>query len=268
MTGPGRSEDWNPEAYSRFRGLRLRPALDLLAQVPHDLPAGAIVDLGCGAGAIGPALAARFPGRDRCGLDLSANMLAQAEETGAYSHLTHCDIADWGPALPPALIYSNATLNWLPDHGALLPHLAATLCPGGTLAVQVPDQQDAPSHQLLRSVSARMFPDVFDWRDWAPEVLPPETLAEVLTPLGELDLWQAVYYQRLASVATGHPVRHFTQSTVARPVLARLGAGQQAEFLAAYDAALLDAYPVAADGSVLFPFRRLFFVLSNVRSVP
>ena len=37
--------DWNPEAYARFRGLRLRPALDLLAQV-GDLPLGDVVDLG------------------------------------------------------------------------------------------------------------------------------------------------------------------------------------------------------------------------------
>ena len=54
--------DWNPETYARFRGLRLRPALDLLAQV-GELPAGDIADLGCGAGAVGPALAARWPGR-------------------------------------------------------------------------------------------------------------------------------------------------------------------------------------------------------------
>ena len=48
--------DWDPEAYARFRDLRLRPALDLLARVPQ-LPAGDVVDLGCGAGAAGPALA-------------------------------------------------------------------------------------------------------------------------------------------------------------------------------------------------------------------
>jgi len=51
--------DWNPTAYAAFRGLRLRPALDLLAQVP-DLPPGDVVDLGCGNGAAAPALAARF----------------------------------------------------------------------------------------------------------------------------------------------------------------------------------------------------------------
>ena len=50
--------DWSPETYARFRGLRLRPALDLLAQV-GDLPPGDVIDLGCGDGAVAGALAAR-----------------------------------------------------------------------------------------------------------------------------------------------------------------------------------------------------------------
>ncbi|MGY9049331.1 MAG: methyltransferase domain-containing protein, partial [Rhodobacterales bacterium] len=48
-------QDWNPGAYHRFRGLRLRPALDLLRSV-GPLPEGDVVDLGCGGGAVGPAL--------------------------------------------------------------------------------------------------------------------------------------------------------------------------------------------------------------------
>ena len=59
MTATGRT-DWNPETYARFRGLRLRPALDLLAQV-RDLPEGPVIDLGCGNGAVGPALASAYP---------------------------------------------------------------------------------------------------------------------------------------------------------------------------------------------------------------
>src|SRR5690606_14912631 len=69
--------DWNPAAYSAFRSLRLRPALDLLAQVP-DLPPGDVVDLGCGDGAAAGALAARFPGRRLVGVDASPAMLEKA----------------------------------------------------------------------------------------------------------------------------------------------------------------------------------------------
>ena len=102
-------------------------------------------------------------------------MLAEAAATACYHVLEEADIARWQPGAPPALIFSNAALQWVPDHATLLPRLAAMLAPGGVLAVQVPDQQDAPSHRLLREVSAALFPDRFDWTGFyrvvAPELL-------------------------------------------------------------------------------------------------
>ena len=55
MTAAAGTPDWNPGTYHRFRGLRLRPALDLLRSLPP-LPEGGVVDLGCGAGDAGPAI--------------------------------------------------------------------------------------------------------------------------------------------------------------------------------------------------------------------
>lgn len=249
--------DWNPEAYARFRDLRLRPALDLLMQVGA-VPDGAVVDLGCGDGAVAGALRARFPTRRLVGVDGSAAMLAAAR---GYDALLEADIAAWRPAEPPALIFSNAALHWLGDHAALIPRLAGLLAPGGTLAVQMPRQQAAPSHALMREIAAGMFPAIFDLADWHPQVAPPATYAAILAPLGTADLWETEYHQRLAPVAEGHPVRHFTMSTAMRPFLDRLDAEAAERFTSAYDAALAEAYPLEADCSVLFPFRRLFFTL-------
>ncbi len=259
----GTDTDWDPGAYRRFRGLRLRPALDLLARVHTDLPPGDVVDLGCGSGAAGAALAVRFADRTRIGVDASPAMLAEAAAEGHYDHTARSDIAEWYPDRAPAVIFSNAALNWVPDHPAMLPHLAGLLVPGGVLAVQVPDQQDAPSHRLIREVSAELFPHRFDWRDWAPEVLAPGRIMAVLAGLGDLDLWQTTYHQVLPGAGDAHPVRRFTESTVARPVLAELDTPERRAFLAAYDAALDAAYPRATDGTVHFPFTRLFFVLTR-----
>ncbi len=249
-------QDWNPEIYARFRDLRLRPALDLLAQVPA-LPKGDIVDLGCGNGVVGAALKARFARRLR-GVDNSASMLAEAAKTGHYNKLEELDIAKWqGEA---ALIFSNAALHWLPGHGVLFPKLASMLPAGGVLAVQMPRQFAAPSHVLLRELAQAFFPDRFDYRAYSPPVAPPQKLAEALAPLGELNIWETSYFQYLAA-GEGHPVRRFTMSTAARPILARLDESEQKRFLVAYDEALLQAYPLARDGGCTFPFLRQFIVL-------
>jgi len=50
------------------------------------------------------------------------------------------------PAHKYDLIYSNAALHWLPDHGRLFPSLLEKVEPGGILAVQMPAQFRTPSH--------------------------------------------------------------------------------------------------------------------------
>lgn len=254
--------DWNPAAYARFAGLRLQPALDLLARI-SELPAGKIVDLGCGAGAVGPVLRRRFPNRTLAGLDASPAMLAEARATGAYDRLEQADAAAWTPAAPPALIFSNAALHWLPDHAALMPRLAGLLAPGGVMAVQMPRQQEAPSHRLLGSVAKVLFPSRFARPEGPPRVAAPQDYLRLLAPLGDAAVWEVEYLQRLVPAEGAHPVRLFTQSTAFRPYEALLSPEERTGFLAAYDAALAAAYPPESDGSVLFPFRRLFLTLQR-----
>ncbi len=234
--------------------------MDLLAQVP-DLPAGDVIDLGCGNGAVGAALALRFAGRGLIGVDNSPAMLAKAQEAGAYSALIEADAATWVPKAPPALIFSNALCHWLPDHAALFARLGAMLAKGGMLAVQMPRQFGAPSHQALRDVAQSLFPDRFDYTEWSAPVAPPESYARMLARLGEVSVWETDYIQRLTPVETGHPVRHFTQATAMRPIAEKLNGAELECFVAAYEEALTGHYPPEKDGSILFPFKRVFFTL-------
>lgn len=254
--------DWDPDAYGRFRDLRLRPALDLLARIPELPERGKIIDLGCGNGAVAEALNHRYPKRKIVGVDNSEAMLKRAAATGAYHRCDLADIAAWEPNKPPAMIFSNAALHWLPDHAALLPRLGRSLREGGVLAVQMPAQHGAPSHRILRELAQEMFPDRFDFTGWEPPVAPAVDYARMLAPLGRIDVWSTEYLQQLAPTPEAHPVRRFTESTAMRPFLQHLGDTEAQVFIARYETALEKVYPVQADGSVLFPFRRLFLVLA------
>jgi trans-aconitate 2-methyltransferase len=254
--------DWNPESYGRFRDLRLRPALDLLVRV-GELPAGDIIDLGCGDGVVGVALRERFPKTKLHGVDASPAMLEKARARSLYDDLTEADVAQWQPKAAPALIFSNAALQWLPDHPTLFPKLAEMLAPKGTLAIQMPRQYGAPSHRFLRDFAADMFPDRFDLQGWQAPVATPGDYYRMLAPLGHVDVWECDYVQRLGPSADGHPVRRFTEATAMRPFLDRLTKAEAHDFTQRYDAALTSAYPTEVDGAVLFPFRRLFITLTR-----
>ena len=113
---------WNPAQYLRFAGERLRPALDLLAQIPLDAPAH-VVDLGCGPGNVTAMLKQRFPAADVIGVDGSAEMLEKARATVPDCRFEQADFFQWQPAAAPDLIYSNAALHWVDRHEVLFPHL-------------------------------------------------------------------------------------------------------------------------------------------------
>jgi len=255
----GDTKDWNPETYARFRGLRLRPALDLLMQIGTP-PSGAIVDLGCGDGAVAPALKARFPKRRLIGVDSSPAMLATAR---GYDQIDRADAATWTPVEPVAVVFSNAALHWVGSHETLMPRLARSLPAFGVLAVQMPGQHNAPSHRLARELATQMFPDRFDYSDWQPAVAMPTDYLRMLELFGRVNAWETEYLQRLEAAPVGHPVRRFTESTMLRPILARLSESEAADYVAAYDAAMAGAYPLLPDGAALFPFRRVFFVLTR-----
>lgn len=260
MSGAAKSTDWNPGAYARFHDLRRRPGLDLLNAVGR-MGAGDIYDLGCGNGALGEALKARAGSRQVIGVDASPAMMEKARAAHVYDKLQQADIRDWHPAKAPGLIFSNAALHWVGNHEKLMPKLAAMLGKGGTLAVQMPHQNKAPSHRVWLSLSEELFPGRVE-KMGTPGVMAPVKYEELLSPLGQFRLWETEYYQRLMAEGGSHPVRRFTEHTYARPVLNALEPDEKAELIRRYEEVMHAAYPVRKDGSVLFPFRRLFFTLT------
>ena len=103
-----------------------------------------MLDLGCGTGLSGAALAP-FARRLE-GLDLSPRMLAEARKRGLYDALHEADLLDWLPGRPGAfgLIAAADVLNYLGDLGPALAAIAGALAPDGVAAFSVEAGEGAP----------------------------------------------------------------------------------------------------------------------------
>lgn len=250
---------WDPSQYLKFADHRLRPALDLMAQVALEAPRG-VYDLGCGPGTITRLLAEQWPGARVTGVDSSADMLAKARQEAPGIALQQADIAHWSPPAPADLLFSNAALHWLDDHGTLLPRLAAHLHAGGVLAIQVPSNADSASHILIEEAA-----NTGPWRARLARIRPvyrsietPDAYYRMLAPLtAQLDIWETTYLHVLAG---DNPVVEWTKGTALRPYLDALEEPERGAFLADYAARIAAAYPKQPDGRTLLAFRRLFII--------
>ncbi len=250
---------WNVSQYERFRGERARPFPDLLARV-GDRPVARAVDLGCGTGALTTLLVERWPAAQVVGVDSSEAMLAAARPRAIPGHLDFVagDVSSWHADTPLDLIFSNAVLQWVPDHDALLARLARSLAPGGVLAVQMPANFEAPSHRILADVLADRHLDHL--RRQVP-VRPLTWYAETLLALGlDVDVWETTYVHVLRGE---DPVLEWVKGTALTPILDRLDGDARTAFLADYGARLRVAYPRTSSDVTLLPFRRLFFVATR-----
>ena len=251
---------WDPKHYLFFADERTRPAAELVARIDAVAPRR-IVDLGCGPGNSTAIVAARWPGAELQGIDSSPEMIGSANASGVSASFAVADIATWQPSTTYDVVFSNATFQWLPDHQHLLPRLMSFVAAGGTFAFQVPHNQDAPSHVLMRETAAK--------GSWSAKlrnvreinVLSPAAYYGILAMTGRaLDIWETEYLHVLDGE---DPVYRWVGATGLRPFVQALEGEERASFTDAYRTRLRNAYPRRSDGTTLFPFKRLFVVVKT-----
>lgn len=251
---------WDPALYLDFDDHRSRPFHDLLARVGATRPRR-VVDMGCGPGHLTAVLAARWPDAVVSAFDSSAEMVdaARARDIDAE----RVDVRDWMPAPDIDVVVTNAVLQWVPEHPALLPRWIEALPDGAWFALQVPGNLDAPSHALVRELldeprwRGTPYLSSGDPRD-GTAVLDPTGYAGLLSGAGaQVDAWETTYLQRLTG---DDPVLQWISATALRPVRDALAPADYARFHADLAPRLRAAYPARPDGSTWFPFRRIFAV--------
>jgi trans-aconitate 2-methyltransferase len=253
------TDTWSAGQYSKFEKERNRPVTDLLAHIPQTVINKA-VDIGCGPGNSTELLSLFYPDAVISGMDSSADMINAARQRLPGLKFEVADISGWQDDVHYDVILANAVLQWVPDHATLFPALIKRLSPGGSLAVQLPDNFDEPAHRLMRSVAAdgpwagrltgaskRIRRETADWY-----------YAHLRSRVSTLDLWRTTYYHPLAGGAEA--IVEWFKGTGLRPFLDPLSPEEKEAFLLRYTKEIGRAYPVYPDGSVLLPFPRLFLV--------
>jgi trans-aconitate 2-methyltransferase len=243
---------WDPDQYERFAADRRRPFDDLLAMV-EPIPGGAVVDLGCGTGALTAELHRHTGAAQTVGIDSSPAMLERAvEQSGLRFELG--DIAAWHPPDPVDVVFANASLQWVLDHEALLPRLAAQLAPGGQLAVHVPANFDHPTHTVADELgAARGLARVHAFE----AVLAPERYAELLHEIGlrEQHVRLQVYGIELERTAD---VVEWTKGTLLTPYRAALDDDAFVSFIDEYRERVLHALgDRSGDKPFFYAFKRI-----------
>jgi trans-aconitate 2-methyltransferase len=251
--------DWNPNKYLKFKDERTQPVHDLLSRIEIEDPK-LILDLGCGPGNSTAALAKRWPSSEIMGLDSSKSMVEQAindhpeikfivgDACKDLSNLGHFD-----------LIFANASLQWMPDHEVLIPHLYSMLNSKGVFAAQIPQFDRMPVSGIITDVE-RSDEWAGFFEDFKPgfHFKPVGFYYDVLSKLANhIHIWVTDYYHMMP---THMAIMEMIESTGLRPYLDRLPPQGIPSFKNTILERIKIEYPNQIDGSVLFPFKRLFIV--------
>jgi trans-aconitate 2-methyltransferase len=251
---------WSAKQYVAFEDERTRPVRDLLAALPP-IEARSVIDLGCGPGNSTEVLAQRYPEAQAAGIDSSPDMIAAARRRLPSVDFAVRDVQDWDSSGSFDVILANAVLQWVPHHETLLPQLVGKLAPRGGLAVQMPDNLDEHAHRLMREIAQR-GPWAAKLADAAAARTPlagMDWYYELLRPLcAKVDLWRTTYYHALSGGAAA--IVEWFKGSGLRPFIEPLSDAERGAYLEHYTAAIADAYPALADGTVLLPFPRVFMV--------
>jgi trans-aconitate 2-methyltransferase len=246
---------WSPERYDQFQAQRHQPFHDLLGLVAPS-PGCRVLDLGCGTGELTRKLHDHVQAAATLGIDNSPNMLRKAQQfAGATIQFQLADIATFDLSPGYDLIFSNAALQWLPDHPGLLARLTSGLAAGGQIAIQLPAMECHASHVVARQLAQRpAYRDLLGGFVHHLEALAPERYAELLFELGykRQHVRLQIYGHLLAEPDA---VVDWMRGTLLTCYQSRLAPEQFERFVADYRREVVQQ--LAASKPFFFAFRRI-----------
>lgn len=250
--------DWDSIQYLKFKEERTQPAIDLAGRITLSSPKK-ILDIGCGPGNSTQVLASRYPDAYILGIDSSENMIETAKKEHDALDFKVCDAGNSLASLSNDfdVIFSNACIQWIPNHRALLPNMMALLKDGGILAVQTPMNYEEPIHKIIQEITASS-----KWSSYFPNPrifynLNQEEYFNLLTGISaEFTMWQTTYFHIMKS---HRDILEWYRATGLRPYLNLLPQEKQNSFEQEVLEQIIRSYPVQESGKIIFRFPRFFF---------
>lgn len=244
---------WNPQQYNRFKAERAKPFFDLMNLVEKDPPIVHAVDLGCGTGELTAELQSSLNTQNLIGIDNSAEMLSEAQRfVQPGLNFENRSIDEFEPSEKQDLIFSNAALQWLPDHQVLFPKILSWVAPAqGQFACQMPYNFDHPSHQIAADIAKTLFPQSHSQP--TRSLLALERYAEILHAEGfkRQTCRIEIYAHEMAS---GRDVIEWTKGTLLNGYRATLSPQDFEAFLSQYTREIIR---MIGEGPYYYTFKRL-----------
>lgn len=255
---------WDSEQYLRFKKERTQPSRDLAMQLPpDDGSVKRVLDIGCGPGNSTAVLRERYPHAEILGVDSSQDMVEAARNTYPDIDFQLCDVSTQLNDLPADfdVVFSNACIQWVPNHPHLIPGLLARLKVGGVLAAQTPMNYEELIHRIIGGiVHSPEFADKLSQQREFYNLTPPEYWELLHAHASAFRIWKTTYMHTLPS---HEAIMDWYRGTGMRPYLQALDDAGRREFEAEVFARVCEEYPTQSDGSIIFPFPRFFFLATR-----
>ncbi len=251
--------NWNPIQYEKFIKDRTQPAIDLANRLEEFAP-NSILDLGCGPGNSTKVLKDIFPNVKIIGADNSDEMLKKARELYSDIEFINLDVNNDLHKVNEKfdIVFSNACIQWLPNHSSLLPKLMTLLNPNGVLAIQIPMQREHPVHMIINELK--------NTTKWSKKITPrqynnltTEECFDVLSDISnDFEIWETTYCHRMPNYES---IIEWYKGTGLRPYLEQLTESDTDDFVNDVFIKLKQRYKMQNNGEILFRFPRLFFMV-------
>lgn len=249
--------EWNAEQYLKFKNQRTLPSIDLAKRIIKYNP-DRILDIGCGPGNSTAVLADIFPDAYILGIDNSDDMIKKAAKSYPNLNFQLCDVTSELDKLDNYdVIFSNACLQWIPDHRQFIPKLMDKLNPGGVLAVQIPMNSQEKLFKIMDTAVKDPKWNFSSSDTETNKTLPPEEYFDILAACSSsFDIWETVYYHNMPTIQA---MIEWIKGTRLRPYLNALDSDSAAKLEQEIFDLASETYQTQQNGEIIFKFRRFFF---------